>query len=137
MMDLILLKSSRGYDELQLSESEGLRQAEGSEYFLFTLRSHNLLASTRVYAFMPYGSMQQFFEDIAVNWKGWKGEKKWSSLEGELSFVCTSDDLGHVAIEVALSARLYEDGWEVRNVLYVDAGQLTGIAAQITKFFAT
>ncbi|MBA2733704.1 MAG: hypothetical protein H0U54_12520 [Acidobacteria bacterium] len=95
------------------------------------IRSPNLSASLQVYAWNPCGSgLEQFFEDLAANWKGWNGEKKWTSLEGELSLVCTTDSVGHISIEVTLF-----DGWNVRNVFYVDAGQLDQIVLDIKKFF--
>jgi hypothetical protein len=128
----VIIKCSRTYDELELSEREGLRRTDGSEYFRVAIRSHNLSASIQVYAWNPFGSrLEQFFEDVAANWRGWDGEKKWTSLEGELSLVCTSDSLGHIAIEVTLY-----DGWSVRHVFYVDAGQLEQLASDIKNFFA-
>jgi hypothetical protein len=51
-------------------------------------------------------------------------------LEGELSLVCTSDSVGHISIE----ANLF-DGWIVRNVFYVDAGQLDQMVLDVKKFF--
>jgi hypothetical protein len=128
----VIIKCSRTYDELEFSEREGLRLTDGSEHFRVAIRSLNLSASIQVYAWNPFGSgLEQFFEDIAASWRGWDGEKKWTSLEGELSLVCTTDKLGHIAIE----ATLY-DGWNVRNVFYVEAGQLEQLALDIRKFFA-
>jgi len=132
----VIIKCSRSSDELELSEREGLRRTDGGEYFRVTIKGHGLIASSQVYAFEPNCGMEQFFEDIAASWRGWKGEKKWSSLEGELSLVCTSDSLGHIAVEATLNSGLGEDGWSVRNVFYFDAGQLEQIASDVKKFFA-
>jgi hypothetical protein len=131
-INFVIIKCSRTSDELEFSESEGLRRTDGSEYFRVAIRSSNLSASAQVYAWEPRADgLEQFFEDLAANWRGWDGEKKWTSLEGELSLVCTSDSLGHIAIEVTLY-----DGWSVRDVFYVDAGQLEQIVSDIKKFFA-
>ena len=93
----MIIKCTMTYDELELSEREGLRRTDGSEYFRVAIRSHNLSASIQVYAWNSFGSrLEQFFEDVAANWRRWDGEKKWNSLEGELSLVCTSDKLGHI-----------------------------------------
>jgi hypothetical protein len=128
----VIIKCSRGNGELEFSEQEGLRKTDGSEYFCVSIRSHNLSASSQVYAFDPFNNgLKLFFDDLFANWMGWSGEKKWSSLEGELSFVCTSDSLGHIEIEVTL-----ENVWSVRNVLYVDAGQLQQIASDVGRFFS-
>ena len=131
----MIIKCSKDSSELEFSEREGLSRTDGSEYFLVTIRGHNLTAFSKVYAFDPFDNgLTRFFEDIAKSWKGWNGEKKWISLEGELSLVCTADLLGHVAIEATLFYGF--DGWSVRNVFYIDAGQLEQLASDIKKFFA-
>ncbi len=128
----MIIKCSKDSSELELSEQEGLMQTDGSEYFLVTIRGHNLSAFSKVYAYDPFDSgLTRFFEYIAKCWKGWNGEKKWTSLEGELRLICTTDSLGHVSIEATLF-----DGWSVRNTFYVDAGQLEQLASDIKKFFA-
>jgi len=117
---------------LELSKPEGLQQPDGSEYYRVTIRGPGLSASSQVYAFEPRGyGLVEFFEDLAAIWRGWKGKKDWTSLEGELSLVCTSDRLGHVAIEVTLC-----NIWSVRKVFDVEAGQLEQLASEIKKFFA-
>jgi len=131
----VIIKCSKNSGELEFSEREGLRRTDGSEYFRVTIRGHNLSASSKVYAFDPFNAgLTKFFEDLAENWKGWNGEKKWTSLEGELNLVCTTDGLGHIAIEAILFEGF--DGWSVRNTFYVDAGQLEQLASVVKKFFA-
>jgi hypothetical protein len=130
----VIIKSLSGFVELQFSEPEGLRQRAGKEYYRVTIRGHDLLASLKVYAFEPHVGLAEFFEELALHWRGWKGEKKWSSLEGELSLICTSDGFGHVAIEVVLNSRA-GGGWSVRGTLHAEAGQLEQIASDVKKFF--
>jgi hypothetical protein len=127
----MIIKSSNGNGALGLSGQEGLRQTDGSEYFIVTIKAHNLTASAQVYSWNPFDSgLTNFFDDLAANWKGWRGEKKWSSLEGELTLVGTADSLGHIEIEVSLY-----DAWTVKHVLHVDGGQLVGIALHARRFF--
>jgi hypothetical protein len=135
MADSLLIKCSRSSSELEFSEGETLRHRNGSEYFRVTVRATDLWASLRLYAFDPHGSLTEFFADLANNWKGWSGEKKWSSLEGEFELSCSCDRLGHIEIVVALHFRLGGDGWMVRNPLFVDAGQLEQIAFHVKEFF--
>jgi hypothetical protein len=135
-VDVVIIKCSHCSNELQLSEQEGLRRPDGSEYYRVTISGQGLLASLQVYAFDPHGSLDQFFAALVANWRGWKGEKKWASLEGEFSLVCTSDSVGRVAIEVILNSRLGGDGWSAQNIIHVDAGQLEQIALDAKKFFA-
>jgi hypothetical protein len=127
----MIIKSSNGNGELELSGKEGLRRTDGSEYFIVTIKAHNLTASAQVYSWNPFDrGLTNFFDDIAADWTGWRGEKKWNSLEGELIFVCTADSLGHIEIEVTLY-----DVWTVKHVLHVDSGQLKGIALDVRKLF--
>ena len=108
-MKSVIIKSSSNSNELQLSEQEGLSHPEGSEYYRVTLKVKDLMASAKVYAFEPHSELAQYFSDLAAHWKGWNGEKKWSSLEGEFTLSCNSDGCGHVAMEVLLKSGLYED----------------------------
>ena len=135
-MQSVLIKSLSGSDELQLSEQEGLLRPEGSEYYRVALKAKDLTASAKVYAFEPHGALAQYFADLAAHWKGWNGEKKWSSLEGEFTLSCKSDGCGHIAMEVALKSGLYEDDWSVQIMINVEAGQLKEIASNIKRFFS-
>jgi hypothetical protein len=133
--DFVIIKDSKSSDEFELSERENLQRTDGSEYYRVTIRGNGLNASAQVYAFEPKGSLEQFFKEIAASWRGWEGEKAWTSLEGELSLACTSDGLGHTTIEVTLHG-VGAGGWSVRDVFHVDAGQLEQIASDVKKFFA-
>jgi hypothetical protein len=127
----MIIKSSNGNGSMEFSEREGLHRTDGSEYFIVSVTAHNLTASAQVYAWNPFDrGLIHFFDDMAANWKGWSGEKVWSSLEGELGLVCTSDSLGHIEIEVALY-----DVWTLKHVLHVDSGQLQDITLGVRRFF--
>jgi hypothetical protein len=130
----VIIKDSRNSDEFELSEREGLRRRDGGEYFRVTIRASGLTASAQVYAFELDGGLVQFLEGVAASWRGWEGEKAWTSLEGELRFVCRSDSLGHITIEVTLN-QASAGGWSVRDDFHVDAGQLEQIAANVKRFF--
>jgi hypothetical protein len=135
-MKSVIIKSSSNSIELQLSEQEGLSRPEGSEYYLVVLKAKNLIASAKIYAFEPHSELAQYFSDLAVHWKGWSGEKKWSSLEGEFTLSCKSDGQGHIAMEVKLKSRLYEDDWSVITEINLDASQLEEIASNVKRFFS-
>ncbi|PYS49468.1 MAG: hypothetical protein DMF68_09885 [Acidobacteria bacterium] len=136
VMDSVIIKSSNSSNELLLSEQDGLQHSGDSEYYRVTLKVKDLLASAKIYAFQPYSELSQFFEDLAANWRGWKGKKEWQSLEGEFSLSCTSDGLGHVAIDVVLKSGFYDNDWSVHTAINVDAGQLEEIASNIKQFFS-
>jgi hypothetical protein len=47
------------------------------------------------------------FEDIARNWQGWSGPKRWAAGEGEYSLSATSDSTGHITLVAELHAATY------------------------------
>jgi hypothetical protein len=129
----VIIKCSTGNGELEFSEQEGLCQNNGSEYFRVTIRSQYMSAFTRVYAFDPFDyNLTKFFKELAENWKGFDGEKVWESLEGEFKLACASDRLGHFGITVTIRNDL--DTLSIKTI-YVEAGQLEKIAAEVKTFF--
>jgi hypothetical protein len=99
-----------------------------------SLKDKDIAASSaKIFLYTPH-DLADFFEDLAVNWKGWEGVKDWASIEEDFALTCKSDNLGHVAMEVTLKSGLYEDDWCVKAVIYMDAGQLDAIASGIRRF---
>jgi hypothetical protein len=72
--------------------------------------------------------LDSLFVTMADQWRGWAGERSWSSLEGELSLRCTHDGRGHVKVAVDLRPDLLGESWTARAVLVVWAGSLEWIA---------
>ncbi len=110
----------------------------------FELRRHNrghlvaelhgrgLEASVLVSDYLFRG-FADFFGGLATDWRGWKGERGWHALEGELSLKAESDRTGHVYLSVEL-----RDGapprWQVKAALVLEAGQLDRLAASGREF---
>lgn len=130
----MVIKCCRTDCELQFSEREGLGQSAGKKYFRVTIKSKQLSSFTDVYIFDPYVShLVSFFEDLAKNWKGFEGEKTWSSLEGEFSLICTSDNTGHFELEATIT-KIY-DTMCARKSIYIESGQLEDISLKAKDFF--
>ncbi len=130
----MIIKCCKSECELEFSEKEGLRQPAGKEYFRVTIKSKHLSSFTDVYIFDPFDShLVSFFEDLATNWKGFEGEKTWSSLEGEFSLVCKSDNTGHFELEAKIT-NIY-DTMCARKSIYIESGQLENIALKAKNFF--
>ncbi len=131
----MIIKCCKNDGELEFSEKEGLSLSAGREYFRATIKSKYLMSFTDVYAFDPFDSnLVRFFEDLAENWKGFAVEKEWSSLEGEFILTCTSDNLGHFALEVTI--RNNEDTRYARKTIFIESGQLEKIAQEARNFFS-
>ena len=130
----MIIKCCKNDGELEFSEKENLSRLAGQEYFRVIIKSKQLSSFTDVYAFDPFDSnLVGFFEDLANNWKGFNGEKEWSSLEGEFILGCTSDNLGHFALEVTI--RNNEDTRYARKTFFIESGQLEKIAQEVRNFF--
>ena len=134
MVDEVTIKSPRRGGELKLSEPKPPGSRHPVEYLRVSLKDKDIAASSaRVYIYEPH-SLASFFEELAVNWKGWEGVKQWHSVEEDFALSCTSDSLGHVAMEVTVKSGVYEDDWCVKAVIQVEAGQLEEIAAKVKQF---
>ena len=102
------------------------------EYFLASLTGRGINAQARVGKYMaePFANL---FEYLSTNWKGWKGERAWESLEGEFRLGATADLTGHTRINIHL-----HDGaparWEVNTFVEVEAGQLERLAQDAREF---
>lgn len=119
---------------IEFSEKEGLTRADGSEFYLVTLRGDHFEASIKVYAFVPDGhNLPKFFDDLAYIWKGWDGQKKWSSLEGEFELSCEHDEIGHIATTAKICSR--GESWTGQISFNLPPGELEEIAKSINRFF--
>jgi hypothetical protein len=76
------------------------------------------------------------FEELAVNWKGWKGAMTWLAMEGELELRATCDHLGHITVAVAIPAYANTGNWSAQARVLVEAGQLERLAIEARAFFA-
>lgn len=132
--DSVIIKSSANLAEFQFSERDGLFRSDGSEYYRLTLKAEDFMASTKIYAWNPFGeSCCDYFVDLADNWRGWIGKKCWRSLESELTISSESDALGHITMEIVLESY---GNWRGQITVYFDAGQLEDIASKVKRFFS-
>jgi hypothetical protein len=134
MIEEVTIKSSRSAGELKLSEPKPPGSRFPVEYVRVNLKDKDIASSSaQIFLDTPH-DLADFFEDLAVNWKGWEGVKSWASIEEDFALSCKSDNPGHVAMQVTLKSGLYEDDWCVKAVIYMDAGQLGAIASRVGQF---
>ncbi len=94
--------------------------------------------AVHVSAFTDAHGLPNFFEVIAKNWKGWQGEKEWSSIDGEFTIIAKSDKLGHISLAIEMRQDFGEtEPWRLKATVVVDAGQLDDIAKDAKDFFKT
>lgn len=79
--------------------------------------------------------LDAWFQSMADDWIGWKGEKSWADLENRVTLSATADATGHIRIKVTLAGPDYES--ELRVNIMFDAGQLESMAGDVALLFAS
>ena len=119
--------------QIELSEPE-YENGEIEHYYV-SIRENDFEANLRVYAFDPKNEgLPKFFSELALDWKGWDGIRRWASLEGEFEICCTHDGLGHVETEATLRSSPYTHSWTAQVRFELSAGSLDEIAIGLRKF---
>jgi len=114
-------------DIRRLPEDNGHRMGD----LTVTLVSKPISAVCRV-AYAELAGWSRFFADLAEDWRGWEGQKRWKEFELELSG--TADGKGDVALRVVLQDR---EGrvWRAETLMRVEAGQLEDMAKAAADYF--
>jgi hypothetical protein len=136
MAGSVTLRSAKDDTTLSLRDDAKRRlpDSDGPEYFEVHVSAPNLSARRQVYGYIGTG-LPELFESLAQNWRGWDGEKVWSSLEGEFSLSATADRLGHVRLGYRLCGDVGGQTWELKGLLVLEAGQLDAIAREMRAFW--
>jgi hypothetical protein len=127
---LFSIKSSSSDKEIVFSAPE-------KDYFTVELKSDEVRAIRKVYAFSPQNpGPKALFARIARHDRPWESEEGWGSLEGEFSLSATCSQLGVVTFSLSLLSRLGgPEDWSISATLTSDLGQLPSIAAGAEQFF--
>jgi len=96
MDDQVTIKSAQDGSVLELLGTSR------SDTFRAHLRGGGFDGTVEVYELGPPKHLAAFFRDLALHWRGWQGEKRWASLEGQLSLSAKSDSTGHTQLDVRL-----------------------------------
>lgn len=123
-MDEVSIGSGR--TQLQLSRIARDRVGR-AELLRARVTAPGLDASRDAYAYNGYEDLAAFVEDMAEHWRGWDGERKYNSLEGDLEIAGTHD--GHVRLAVRLNQHPGPGGWMVRADIVIDPGEDLAAAA--------
>lgn len=104
--------------------------APDGDYWVACLDGESINATRRFYA-LERTFLDDFFAELAAEWRGWVGAKMWSALEGDVSLAASHDGLGTVSLLAELrgepSSRAEPD-WRAALVLELDAGALDRFA---------
>ena len=132
----MVIRGDASKASIELSEQDGLRRPDGSEFYRVTLRENDFEASIRVYAFDPADNgLPKFFAGLAQDWKGWDGSRNWSSLEGEFELICEHDRVGHATTIATIHSNPLGLGWTGIIRFNIAVGELDEIAEGVNRFF--
>ncbi|RZI43350.1 hypothetical protein EGT07_10985 [Herbaspirillum sp. HC18] len=105
---------------------------DGEETVFLAKVCTNSFSGTVEAATFVSGQPTLMFDEMAANWKGWNGEKRWQSIDGSLTLKATSDLCGHIQLSVSM-----ENFFDHLSVtLHLEAGQLEAISRQVQSVFA-
>lgn len=127
-------------DELEIRSNEAgaflciQRDGPGSHddlddgYWTAALSCGELQASLRFYE-IGLGGLADFFATLAEDWRGWKGGRRWASLEDDLELEATHDGLGTITLTARLRTEAFaQHRWRAAAQIVLDAGGLDRIA---------
>ena len=96
------------------------------------LSRQGLQADTWVWAYEGAGldGLADYFVEMTDDWRGWDGERRWASVQGELQLTSRHEG-GHIAIDVVLDREII---WTVSTELSIEPGeQLTAAARELKE----
>ena len=106
-----------------------LRNPDGTiDYLTVTAELQGLHASKSVYDFDGWSGLLFFFEELALNWRGWDGDKNFDSLEGDFRLSAKHD--GHVRVTFELREFDRPTPWTATGELTLDPGEELAAAAE-------
>ena len=68
-----------------------------------------------------FDDLIEFFDRLAEDWRGFTGERTFTSLEGDLALAARHD--GHVQLRVTLRQSTLPDGWTAEAHVRLDPGE--------------
>jgi hypothetical protein len=74
----------------------------------------------------------RFLANLARDWRGWDGQREWSSLEGTLALRASISKAGEVTFEVSIDERTSR--WHSGGHIRVENGRLDDVAARAEAF---
>lgn len=133
LMDELVIRSERQYS-LRFHSKRHYNDGQIVSYVV-DLKARDFTASFEAGNHPKGTSPCAFFEEIAQDWSGWAGAKRWAPLDGEFELSASMDSTGHLTLIVQRDAACDAPGWSTTFSLMIEAGQLGALATDVKKFF--
>jgi len=87
------------------------------------------------------GDLAEFLQQLADDWRGWRGRRVWHALGRELTVEATPDVRGYVALEITVRRHRWSyanDVWSATIVLMLEAGeQIDALAREVRALLSS
>ena len=106
--------------------------------YVLTIQLRELRASTRpLDAYNDYARdgrrLAKVFAEMAKEWRGWKGEKFWSTTDSEVTLKFTHDRVSRLRVDVEVKDSRAAN-WKVTGELALELGNLERIAKDVAEY---
>ncbi|WGM19806.1 DUF6228 family protein [Paenarthrobacter sp. OM7] len=88
---------------------------------MITANFDGLCARKRVYDLDGWSRLLSFFEEIEASWRGWDGDKLFTSPEGDFRLV--AKHVGHIHFSIELNEFQRLDPWSAKGEFDLDPGE--------------
>ena len=138
-MGALVIGSTSTRKWIEFSDAEPKGVGTPVDTYVFTVQLDNLRASTGPLDthndFAKDGRrLARLFDEMAREWRGWKGEKAWRSTDGEVSLTFTHDRVGYVQVLVRVRDAPMAN-WEVTGKVPIELGSLENLAKDVAAYF--
>ncbi len=120
--------------ELKIMFSERILDNSGwIESYLFSIIGNGINTSIRVDN-PPYGSSPDLlFNQMNIEWSGWKESKSWEAIEGEFNIIATYEQRGHIILNAQIDN--LSNNWKSTAEIHIEPSQLETFAYNANEFF--
>lgn len=105
------------------------------EYLTVEADLPSLQARLRVYEHNGFSGLPSFFETLESHWRGWDGETRYASLEGDFQLAARHD--GHIRLSFELNDFLGSIPWKAAGKLTLDPGEELSTAVEALRQLLT
>lgn len=138
-MEALVIGSTSNRKWIEFSDAEPKGVGTPVDTYVFTVQLENLRASTgRLDTHNNFANdgrrLARLFDEMARDWRGWKGEKAWRSTDSEVSLTFTHDGVGLVHVVVRVRGAPMAN-WEVTVKVPIELGSLDKLAKDVAAYF--
>lgn len=136
MKEEVDIQCAKSFDKHLLFHRPARYSGDAATALRVSIKSGDLKAW--LWARCNYRLLVEFFYEMARDWKGWNGEKVFRSDVGEMVLTATSDRLGHITLDIKLSATNQNFSiWNLATSIVIEAGRLEALEHDVKELLSS